>query len=66
MRTTLDLDQHLLEAAQKATGVKGKTAVLEMGLRALIEQHARRRLAALGGSIPKARAPRRRREALRS
>jgi Arc/MetJ family transcription regulator len=61
MRTTLDLDERLLEEAQRATGVTGKTAVIEQGLRALVEQAARRRLAALGGAIPEARAPRRRR-----
>ena len=61
MRTTLDLDERLLEEAQRATGVTGKTAVIEQGLRALVEQAARRRLAALGGAIPEARTPRRRR-----
>jgi Arc/MetJ family transcription regulator len=61
MRTTLDLDARLLEEAQRATGVTGKTAVIEQGLRALVEQAARRRLAALGGAIPAARASRRRR-----
>lgn len=61
MRTTLDIDERLLEEAQRATGVTGKTAVIEQGLRVLVEQAARRRLAALGGAIPQAKAPRRRR-----
>ena len=61
MRTTLDLDEKLLEQAQRASGTTGKTAVIEKGLQALIEQVARRRLAALSGTLPKARAPRRRR-----
>ena len=61
MRTTLDLDDKLLEEAQRATGTKGKTAVIERGLRALVEQAARRRLAALRGKVPGAAAPRRRR-----
>jgi Arc/MetJ family transcription regulator len=61
MRTTLDLDQELLRGAQEATGVKVKTQVIEMGLQALIEQAARRRLAAMRGAIPQAKsAPRRR------
>jgi Arc/MetJ family transcription regulator len=61
MRTTLDIDDDLLRQAQRAAGAKGKTALVEMGLAALIEQAARRRLAALAGTIPQARAPRRRR-----
>ncbi len=60
MRTTLDLDADLLEKAQRATGVTGKTAVIELGLRALVEQSARRRLAMLAGTIPGAKAPPRR------
>jgi len=61
MRTTLDLDEKLLEEAQRATGTAGKTAVIEQGLRALVERAARRRLAALAGAIPRAAASRRRR-----
>jgi len=61
MRTTLDLDESLLEEAQRATGAPTRTALVEMGLRALVEQAARRRLAALGGRIPEAKAPPRRR-----
>jgi Arc/MetJ family transcription regulator len=61
MRTTLDIDGRLLAEAQRATGVAGKTAVIELGLKKLIEEGARRRLAALGGRIGTARAPRRRR-----
>jgi len=61
MRTTLDLDEKLLEDAQRATGTRGKTAVIEEGLRALVQHAARRRLAALAGAIPRAKSPRRRR-----
>ncbi|HZP41157.1 MAG TPA: type II toxin-antitoxin system VapB family antitoxin [Candidatus Binatia bacterium] len=61
MRTTLDLDEKLLEEAQRATGTTGKTAVIEEGLRALVQQAARRRLAALAGTMPSAKAARRRR-----
>jgi Arc/MetJ family transcription regulator len=63
MRTTLDIDAQLLEEARRATGVTGKTAVIELGLRKLIEEAARRRLASLGGTVSQARAPRRRRPA---
>lgn len=61
MRTTLDIDEGLLEEARKATGESSKTAVIERGLQALIEQAARKRLAALYGAFPKAKAPPRRR-----
>ena len=46
MRTTLDLDETLLDAAARATGAPTKTALIELGLRALIAPAARRRLAA--------------------
>ena len=59
MRTTLDLNEDLLSEAQKATGAPTKTAVIELGLRTLIEKAARQRLVALRGRIPAARAPRR-------
>jgi Arc/MetJ family transcription regulator len=52
MRTTLDLDQELLEQALKETGARTKTEVLEMGLRALLEREARKRLKGLFGKRP--------------
>ena len=60
-RTTLIIDDELLERAQKLTGMKEKTAVVHEGLRALIRLESARRLIALGGSQPKMkRIPRRR------
>ena len=50
MRTTLNLDDHLLNEAQRLSGLTGKTAVIHAGLRALIARESARRLAALGGS----------------
>ena len=61
MRTTLILDDELLEKARSLSGLAEKTAVVHAGLRALIVQQSARRLAALGGSDKRARAPRRRR-----
>jgi Arc/MetJ family transcription regulator len=61
MRTTLDLDSKLLDEAMKATGSTTKTAVVHQGLEALVERAARKRLAALYGGIPEAKASRRRR-----
>ncbi len=61
MRTTLNLDDELMERAQRLSGIRGKTAVLHAGLEALIQRESARRLAALGGSEPDLRPIRRRR-----
>lgn len=61
MRTTVDLDEVLLEEAQRVTGAPTKTALLEMGLQALVDRAARERAIALGGTMPGIAAPRRRR-----
>jgi len=61
MRTTLILDDTLLERARRLSGLREKTAVVHAGLEALIRLESARRLATLGGSDGKARAPRRRR-----
>jgi Arc/MetJ family transcription regulator len=61
MRTTLILDDELLEKARSLTGLSEKTAVVHAGLRALIVQRSAQRLAALGGTDTRARVPRRRR-----
>jgi len=61
MRTTLILDDELIEKAQDLSGIKGKTAVLHAGLEALIARASARRLSALGGSEPELRPVRRRR-----
>jgi Arc/MetJ family transcription regulator len=52
MRTTLNIDDQLLEEAQRITGVSEKVALVREGLRALIERESARRLARLGGSEP--------------
>ncbi len=61
MRTTLDIDAELLNEAMQVTGAPTKTAAVHLGLKALVDEAARSRLAALGGSMPEATAPRRRR-----
>jgi Arc/MetJ family transcription regulator len=61
MRTTLIIDDALLERARSLTGIQEKTALVRAGLEALIAREAARRLAALGGTQPKlADIPRRR------
>lgn len=52
MRTTLILDEDLLAAAGKLTGLDEKTALVRAGLEALIARESARRLASLGGSEP--------------
>jgi Arc/MetJ family transcription regulator len=61
MRTTLDLDQQLVEQALAETGAKSKTEVIEQGLRLLLERAARKRLKALEGRVPNLKDVRRRR-----
>ena len=61
MRTTLNLDEELVNRARKLTGVREKTALVHAGLEALITRESARRLAALGGTAPGLRPiPRRR------
>ena len=52
MRTTVNIDDELMKAAQRLTGIEEKAVLLRAGLRALIEQESARRLASLGGSEP--------------
>jgi Arc/MetJ family transcription regulator len=52
MRTTLALDDDLVERAQEFTGIVEKTALVREALKALIHLEASRRLALLGGSEP--------------
>jgi len=61
MRTTLNLNDDLLNKAASLTGVQEKTALIHLGLEALIARESARRLAQLGGSQKKLRPiPRRR------
>lgn len=53
LRTTLNLDDELLEEARRLTGVQERTSLIHEGLRALISRESARRLARLGGSEPK-------------
>jgi Arc/MetJ family transcription regulator len=61
MRTTLNIDADLLAEAGKLTGIDEKTALVRMGLKALIEKASARRLAVLAGTEKRLAAiPRRR------
>jgi len=52
MRTTLILDDALVERARRLTGISEKTALVHAGLEALVSRESARRLAALGGTMP--------------
>ena len=64
MRTTIILDDDLLEEAQALTGIAEKAAVVREGLKSLIARESARRLILLGGSEPNAIAIPRRRSAV--
>ena len=61
MRTTVNLDPQLLAEAERVTGTTKRAALINEGLRALIERESARRLARLGGSEAELKAPSRRR-----
>jgi Arc/MetJ family transcription regulator len=61
MRTTIALDDELMEKAMQYTGITEKSALIHEALRSLVAIEAGRRLAALGGSDPQAKAAPRKR-----
>ena len=50
MRTTLNIEDTLLEKAAKLTGVTEKTSLVKLGLQALIAKESAKRLAGLRGT----------------
>ena len=50
MRTTLNIEDALLERAAKLTGITEKTSLVRLGLQALIARESAKRLADLGGT----------------
>jgi len=50
MRTTLNIEDTLIDKASKLTGIKEKTSLVRLGLEALIARESARRLAKLGGT----------------
>lgn len=61
LRTTVNLDESLVEEAMRVTGVRERTLLIHEGLKALVSRENARRLARLAGSEPQLRAvPRRR------
>jgi hypothetical protein len=50
MRSTLNIDDEMLHKAAELTGESEKTALVRMGLQALIARESARRLSRLGGT----------------
>jgi hypothetical protein len=50
MRTTLNIEDTLVERASALTGIREKTALVKLGLEALIAKESAKRLAKLGGT----------------
>jgi hypothetical protein len=61
MRTTLNIEDTLVERASHLTGIKEKTSLVRLGLEALIALESAKRLAKLGGTEKALRMPSRRR-----
>ncbi|WOS65234.1 type II toxin-antitoxin system VapB family antitoxin [Sinorhizobium fredii] len=63
MRSTINIDDSLMERAKALTGTKETAAVVRQALETLVRVEAGKRLVALGGTMPDAEAgPRRRAE----
>jgi Arc/MetJ family transcription regulator len=61
MRTTITLEDELVEDLRESTGIKETSALVRQALVEMRQREAGRRLAALGGSMPNLAAPPRRR-----
>jgi len=53
MRTTLVLDDDLVRIAEELTGISETTVLIREALKGLVERESARRLASLGGTMPK-------------
>lgn len=61
MRTTITIDDELLETAKEFTGIQETPTIMRLALQELVQREAARRLARLGGSQPDFKAAPRRR-----
>ena len=61
MRTTLNLDDELMEAAAEYSGLVEKSAIVRFALQNYVAGEAARRLAKLGGTMPDFEIPPRKR-----
>ena len=64
MRSTINLDDNLLEKARSLTGTKETAALVRQALEALVRVETGKRLIALGGTMPDSEAAPRRRSSV--
>jgi Arc/MetJ family transcription regulator len=62
MRTTLNIEDALVEKASELTGINEKSSLVKLGLETLIALESSRHLAKLGGTEKNLQAPERRRQ----
>jgi Arc/MetJ family transcription regulator len=65
MRTTLNIDDELLNKASRLSGIVEKTSLVKRGLEELIARESARRLADLAGTEKKLKTVRRRRPGIK-
>lgn len=65
MRSTINLDDSLMERAKSLTGTKETAALVRQALETLVRVESGKRLIALGGTMPEAEAAPRRRSGVR-
>ncbi|MBN9076318.1 MAG: DUF2191 domain-containing protein [Rhizobiales bacterium 65-79] len=64
MRSTINIDDRLMERARSLTGIRETAAIVRQALETLVRVETGKRLIALGGTMPDAEAaPRRRSKA---
>lgn len=63
MRSTINIDDSLIEKARNLTGTRETAAVVRQALETLVRVETGKRLIALGGTMPDAEAAPRRRSA---
>jgi Arc/MetJ family transcription regulator len=61
VRTTVNIDDDLLDTAREMTGIRENAALIRHAVEQLVEREAARRLARLGGTAPDLRIPPRQR-----
>jgi len=61
MRTTITLEDDLVETAKSFSGIEETSMLIKTALTQFVQREAGRRLAALGGTMPDLEYPRRRR-----
>lgn len=61
MRSTINIDDNLMERAKSLTGTRETAALVRQALETLVRVESGKRLIALGGSMPEAEASPRRR-----